>query len=69
MRNGSGSIGFSEDQTMSNWFCLLIRPISAVLAMWWFSPLIVTLPSGAGYHLGERVASVSGHSAFGSHHE
>ena len=32
---------------MSNWLSALIWPINPVLAMWWFSPLIVTRPSGA----------------------
>ena len=32
---------------MSNWFSALIWPIRPVLAMWWFSPLTVTVPSGA----------------------
>lgn len=47
LRKGSGSIGPSEDQIVSIRPLGWIRPISAVLAMWWFSPLTVTLPSGA----------------------
>src|SRR5580765_5061382 len=46
-RYGSGWIGPLDEPMTSIPPCALICPIRNVFAMWWFLPLIVTVPSGA----------------------